>query len=190
MSNWHELVIEGPERVVRAFIVGFVAGRGEGGGVVFGGDLGLEAESFGERRKALFAAGSHHVVLAPERLAVPLADAVAQHGTGVGLRLERRRLVEAMTFSFRAEVYSRELAAEIRAALVDALPAGVRVEGLSQAEEIHPDARGPEPFAPLHSYIYRVSGRIVGSVEGVLQVWGLIHQRDFLDVSGFRIIER
>ena len=191
MSNWQEVVIEGPERTVRAFVLGFVAGRGEpGGGGVFGSDLPLEPESFGERLKALFAAGSHHIVLAPERLAAPLADALAQRGAQVGLRLEHRRAVVSAEFSFRAEVFSREVAAQIRRELLDTLPAGVRVEGLSEAEELHPEARGPEPFAPLHEYAYRVSGRIVGSIEGVLQVWETIHYRDFLEISGFRIAAR
>ena len=49
MSNWQELVIEGSERSVRAFVIGFVAGRGEPTGGVFGSDLPLAPESFGER---------------------------------------------------------------------------------------------------------------------------------------------
>ena len=33
--------------------------------------------------------------------------------------------------------------------------------------ENHPEARGPEPFAPLHAYVYRVSGNIAeGSILG------------------------
>jgi hypothetical protein len=189
MSSWHELVIEGPERIMRAFVVGFVAGRGERSGGVFGSDVGLQQESFGERLKALFAAGSHHVFLAPERLTVPLADALAQHGADVGLRLEHRRVVESAAFTFRAEVYSRDLAAEIRA-LLAALPAGVRLEDLSEAEEAHPEAHGPEPFAPLHEYVFRVSGRIGGSVEDVLRVWDRTHDRDFLEIGEFRIVAR
>jgi hypothetical protein len=188
MSIWHELVIEGSEKTLRAFVVGFVAGRGEAVGGVFGSDLPLEGESFGERLRALFAAGSHHVFLAPEGLALSLADAVTQRGPSVRLRLERHRVVQATEFSFRAEVYSREVATEIRAALLDALPSGVRVEGLSEAEEIHPEAHGPEPFAPLHSYVYRISGRISGSFEGVLTVWERSHEREFLEISSFRVI--
>jgi hypothetical protein len=187
--SWHELVIEGSEKAVRAFVVGFAAGRGERDAGVFGRDLGVEPESFGERLRSLFAAGSHHLLLAPGTLAAALADALAQHGAAVGLSLEHRRVVEFATFEFRTEVYSRELAPEIRGAL-KSLPAGVRVEDLSEAEEIHPEAHGPEPFAPLHEYVYRGSGRITGSVEGVLEMWGRIHERDFLEMSGFRIVAR
>src|SRR5437879_1587809 len=71
MTAWHELVVEGAERTLRAFVAGFLAGRGEHAGGVFGSDIALAAGSFGERLKALFAAGSHQVFLAPEPLAVP-----------------------------------------------------------------------------------------------------------------------
>src|SRR5438093_2338987 len=56
MTAWHELVVEGAERTLRAFVAGFLAGRGEHAGGVFGSDIALAAGSFGERLKALFAA--------------------------------------------------------------------------------------------------------------------------------------
>ena len=188
MWTWHELVIEGSAKTLRAFVLGFVAGRGEAGGGVFGGDLPLEGESFGERLRALFVAGSHHVFLAPEGLALSLVDALTQRGASVGLRLEGRRVVQSTEFSFHAEVYSREVATAIRTALLDALPPGVRVEGLSEAEEIHPEVHGPEPFAPLHSYVYRISGRIRGPFEGVLTVWERNHKCEFVEITSFRIL--
>ncbi len=188
MSTWYELVIEGSEKMLRAFVLGFVVGRGEAVGGVFGSDLPLEGESFGGRLRAFFAAGSHHVFLAPEGLALSLVDALTQRGVSVGLRLERRRVVQATEFSFCAEVYSREVARGIRTALLDELPSGVRVEGLSEAEEIHPEVHGPEPFAPLHSYVYRIAGRILGPFEGVLTVWERSHKCEFLEITSFRIV--
>src|SRR5438874_6486999 len=128
MTAWHELVVEGAERTLRAFVAGFLAGRGEHAGGVFGSDIALAAGSFGERLKALFAAGSHQVFLAPEPLAGPLARALGERGRELGLVVERRRVVEAAKFSFRAEAFSRDVAAQIRDALLAAPPAGVRVE--------------------------------------------------------------
>src|SRR5438445_13408309 len=95
MTAWHELVVEGAERTLRAFVAGFLAGRGEHAGGVFGSDVALAAGSFGERLKALFAAGSHQVFLAPEPLAVPLARALGQRCPELGLVVDRRRVVEA-----------------------------------------------------------------------------------------------
>src|SRR2546426_7438778 len=107
MTAWHELVVEGAERTLRAFVGGFLAGRGEHAGGVFGSDIALAAGSFGERLKALFAAGSHQVFLAPEPLAAPPAQALRERRRGLGLLAERRRMVGAAKFSFRAEAFSR-----------------------------------------------------------------------------------
>ena len=188
MSSWHELVVQGPEGSFRAFVVGFLAGRGERDGGIFGSDVDLEPESLGERLKGLFRVGSHHVFLAPERIALALENALVERGPEVKLRFERRRVVEAMAFTFRAEVFSRELAKEIRSALLDSLPSSVRVESLSESEEIDPKAHGPEPFAPLHEYVYRVSGRILGPIEDALPVWRRSHDRDFVEISSLAIV--
>src|SRR5207237_991540 len=116
----------GTERTLRAFVAGFLAGRGEHAGGVFGSDVALAAGSLGGRLRALFAAGSHHVFLAPAPLAVPLAQALGERGRELGLAVERRRLVESARFSFRAEAVYREAAAQMRGAVVTALPAGLR----------------------------------------------------------------
>src|SRR2546426_2846942 len=90
MTAWHELVVEGAERTLRAFVAGFLAGRGEHAGGVFGSDVALAAGSLRGRLRALFAAGSPHVFLAPAPLALPLGQAPREPGRGVGLARERR----------------------------------------------------------------------------------------------------
>ena len=182
MREWEELFFAGSERTIRAFVLGFAAAKGESG-VVFGSDIELEPEAFGERLKALFARGSHHVAFVPRTLAGPLADAVAVHGAALGLRIERRRVVQAASFPFRIEAFSRDEAGQLRTMLVDSLPAGAHVEALSEGEETHPEASGPEPFAPLHAYTYRASGRVMGAFEAVIDVWKRSQQLDFTEVG-------
>ena len=164
MRGWEELFFEGSERTVRAFVLGFAAANGESE-VVFGADIELEPEAFGDRLKALFARGSHHVAFVPSTLAAPLADAVATHGPALGLRIERRRSVQAASFPFRIEAFSRDEARQLRTVLVDSLPAGAHVEDLKEGEEMHPEASGPEPFAPLHAYTYRGVGTRYGCIR-------------------------
>jgi len=189
MLEWHELVIRGPEKVVRAFVLGFVAGFGGPAGV-FGSDLALEAESLGGRLKALLAAGSHHIFLAPASLADSLAPALGERGGELKLSVERQELVESASFSFGLEAFSRPIAEELRAALIRSLAPGVHVEQLSEAEETHPDARGPEPFAPLHEYIYRASGQIRGAFEGVLEMWRRARVQDCVEISAIRLVRK
>src|SRR5436309_1380247 len=120
MTSWHALVVEGPAPAVRAFVTGFFAGRGEHGGAIFGGDIVLEhgRESLGARLRALFTAGTHEVVLVPAELASPLAEAVREHGSTVGVRLVDRHVVTAASAGFRVKVFARELAQDIRTDLL------------------------------------------------------------------------
>jgi len=187
MSEWHELWVEGPEKAVRAFVAGFLTGRGAAGGAIFGADHALDPESLGERLKELFGTGAHHVVLVAEPLAGALAEVLAARGSEVGLRLERRRAIDSASFPFRVETFSRALAREIRAALLEALPPTVTVEALAESEETHPDAHGPEPFAPLHEYTYRASGRITGQLPDVLEIRRRARERDFVEVGALRL---
>ena len=187
MSVWHELVIEGAENACRAFIVGFTAGRRTARAGVFGHDCGLAPESFGERLRALFAGGSHHVFLAPKELAAPLADALVERGGDAGLRLERRRLVQSIHFAFRVEAFSRPVAAAIRRDLLTDLPAGVRIDALSESEEDVPSAHGTELYSPVHEFIFRASGRYVGRPPGIFEIQRHASGRDFVSIEGMHV---
>src|SRR5207249_11787838 len=105
----------------------------------------------------------------------------------LGVVVASSRWVEATESSFGAGAFSRGVAAQIRDALLAALPAGVRVEQRLEKEETHPEAHGPEPFAPLHEYVYRVSGDIVGPFEGVLEVWQRARTLEFVETDSLHL---
>jgi hypothetical protein len=71
--------------------------------------------------------------------------------------------------------------------LIAARPSDVRIEELSENEERHPEAHGAEPFAPLHEYIYRASGRIVGSPDGVIHMYRAARTLDFVEIGALHI---
>jgi hypothetical protein len=186
-SGWHEVVLEGREVAVRAFVTGFLAGFGGRGGGVFGADVGLEPESLGARVRELFSAGTHHVFFAPTDLVAALADAVEEHGADVGVRFESRRLVASASFEFRAETFNRESARAIRSALLSALPPGAQVEDAREQEEARPEARGVELYAPEHDYVWRASGRVVGAIPAVLEVRRRATTLELVETGPFRV---
>src|SRR5579871_1925431 len=191
MDDWHELVIEGPthgaEQAVRAFVAGFVAGRGgDGEHVVVGGDLPLAHATVGERLRALVAGGSHCVVFVTGALLRPLAQGLAQRSASLGLRIEHARPVRSARFAFAAETFSREVAADVRAALAR-LPEGVRIERRTEAEEEHPEVEGVELYAPVHRYSYRVAGDVVGPLPGVLAVHRALEAIDVVDAGQIEV---
>lgn len=187
MPGWCELVLEGAAKTARAFVIGFAAGREAPHAVFVGDDLALEPASLGARLRDLFTAGSHHVFLVPDDLAAPLEAAIRACGGDVGLRVERSRVIDSVGFTFRVEAYSPDVAANIRAALIAVRPSGVRIEELSENEERHPEAHGAEPFAPLHEYIYRASGRIVGPPDAIIRMYRDARALDFVEISALHI---
>jgi len=184
VTPWNEVAVHGREDVVRAFVAGFLAARGEReGSVLFGSELDLEPESLGERVRELFVAGAHAILLAPQPLADALAAALVEGGPAVGVRLEHRREVRAAGVTFRAEMFSRTQADGLRHALRTAVPEDTRVENLKESEDVHPEARGVDLYAPVHDYIYRASGRIAGAFPGVLEMRRRLGDMEFVDVG-------
>ena len=169
MSEWHAIVVEGGEREVRGFVAGFLADRqADPTNVVLGADVGLEHESLVERLRALLK-GGHHALLVPHDLAAPLVEALWRVGADVGLRVADRHPIAGARFDLEAEVFSREVATAIRAALGD-LPPGVHLEQHAEREEEHAEHQGVELYAPVHEYTYGVKARVTGSLDGVLDV--------------------
>jgi hypothetical protein len=186
MSTWHEIVVVGHRDQVRAFVLGFLAGRGGEGGV-FGSDVDLEADSLGRRLRDLLAAGTHHAFFAPAATADALADAIATHGADLGLRVESRRRIDSAEVAFEVEVFSRELAQQVRTALLTDLPEGVRVLDPVEHETVDPEAKGVEMYAPAHDYRYRASGRVVGSFAGVLEMRRRARTIEFVNLKPLKV---
>ena len=135
----------------------------------FGHDLDHETCSLGQRLRELLQGGHTVVLFVPDALVHPLGEAVAQAAPGVDLRVERSRVVGGASFHLRAEVFSREIAGELRA-IVRNLPPGVHTSHVSEHEEAHADAKGIEFHAPAHEYVYRLEADVAGTLPGVLDV--------------------
>jgi hypothetical protein len=170
MSHWYTVVIEGHERDLRAFVSGFLAERGldAAATAVFGDDVGLEHGSLVERLRTLLR-GGHHAVLAPGTVADQLVEALELGGAPLGLRVADHHPVASASFRFAAEVFSRDVSSAIRT-ILRALPAGVRFEQHAESEDEHTEHKGVELYAPVHHYAYRVRGKPVGPLGGILEV--------------------
>jgi hypothetical protein len=187
VSVWHVITVVGAEKALRAFVAGFLAGRQMRGPVLFGHDLGVGAASLSERVHDLFAAGSHYILLAPESAAIPVAAALRKRGGDADLRVESLATVLSAMMPFSAEVFSEELAVQVRSALRESLPPGVTVERFSDTEKREPDASGAALYAPEHSFTYRASGRLVGALPGVLEMRRRALDLEFVTVESITL---
>lgn len=171
MAQWTELVIEGSDDVARAFVTGFVAGRGGNAQaeVVHARDVDLEPVSLGDRLRELLRASSHVVVFAGPALAAPLRAALQEQGRPHGLVLESERAVASARVDVRAELASREASTRLREVIARS-GRTLRFEAHQETEEEHAEGKGVELYAPLHEYTYRMSATLAGGVGDVVAI--------------------
>jgi hypothetical protein len=190
MPAWHEIVVEGSEKVLRAFALGFASGHPGQEAMLLGTDVDLAPSSFHERLRELFAAGSHHLLLAPAETAAELAAAIRAHGERLDLRLVGRREILGARLAVAAQTFSADVARRLRDELFASLPSGVVVEDLEQTEEQDPSLKGTEIYSPAHSYTFKASGTFVGPLAGVLEMQRRAKALEFVKVEELAIDTR
>lgn len=174
MSAWYEVIIEGREEAIREILPGIAA---DGDAPFWGEDLDLHAGTLSERLLELLGARTHHLLFVP---ASQVGALLRMLKAKPEIRLERVREVLSGHFSFRAETYSREVAARIRGALHGPLPPGVLLGDFAEDEELDPDAKGVELYTPAHDYTYRAHGRFSGSPPGIFEMHRKLQALDFV----------
>jgi len=168
MSDWYAIVVDGGEAATRGFVSGFLGDRGlDATAVLVAEDVGVAAESLGERLLDLLNLGRHHVVLVTAAHADAFAEALARGGRGAGLALAERHRVAGASFAFTVETFSRDVAQDVHATLASP-PPGVTIVDRDESAETHGDEKGLTFFAPGHAYAYRARGRATGGLDGVL----------------------
>jgi hypothetical protein len=190
MSVWHEIIVTGSEDALRGFVAGCAAALGGKEAVVFGHDLDLEPSAFSQRLRELFAAGSHHLVFAPAKLAEEVVAALRSRGGEAELGLESVREVVRARMPFSAQAFSRDVAEKVRQKLVMGLPPGVEGDNIEESEERDPNARGPELYTPEHAYVYRVAGTFVGPLPGIIEMRRRARELPFVKVKAVELETR
>lgn len=167
--RWYELLIEGSEDALESLLA-------DPRDVIRGSELRLAESSLADRILEFLHAQTHHLVFASAARTRELAEAIRKNPD---LKLENIREVLGGRFGFKAEAYNREIGQKIHDALNENLPAGVDCVDLEK-EEIDPEAKGVELFAPAHEYIYKARGTIVGTPPGILEMNRRLVRLDFV----------
>lgn len=167
--RWYELLIEGSEDALESLL-------GDPRDIFRGSELRLAESSLADRILEFLHAQTHHLVFASAARTRELAEAIRKNPD---LKLENIREVLGGRFGFKAEAYSREIGQKIHDALNENLPAGVDCVDLEK-EEIDPEAKGVDLFAPAHEYVYKARGTILGTPPGILEMNRRIVRLDFV----------
>ena len=166
-KDFYELVVEGHFSVAKGFIHGLMEGSKISGTVLFSRENNIRRETLVEKVLEWIHLREDLIhVLCEESLLSLIRQGLEKKGAMLKLKLCSVKPIQKASFDFHYVAYSRKHGEEIKEIFVH-LPAPLRFVGAYQPkEEIHPEGKGLEEFAPLHEY--KVQGE--GAIEGPLEV--------------------
>jgi hypothetical protein len=176
MANYIEFLVHGDERELGAWLRGYAAGSGGARPVVFAHEAGFQLKKLRERIK--HHGEVRHVIVADAHggwLRAALAAAAPRYHFEVR---EERRIARAY-FHFEFDTPSEKVADRIKHVFAT-LPAGVTPTDFQPREVVDPAAKGAEVYTVEHHYRYQGEGVLEGDVEGVVRVFAVLSEIDFV----------
>lgn len=182
-DTYYEFVLDGDEKIARAYVEGFLKGKNIRSGVFFCKDHPIRSEH--HILGIQFIHGHTHMIcLAGIRAAV--RSAVKRAPEGLSLKLSSERAIRAIAFTFKFETAAKDIGAQLKK-LFHNPPKGVTLGDFEEHEEIDPGAKGVEGYAPLHDFRYHGGGKVTGDVEQVLFFHKKMKDLELVDVSDVRL---
>ncbi|HJX32239.1 MAG TPA: hypothetical protein VJ624_10405 [Thermodesulfobacteriota bacterium] len=178
---FYELLIEGHLPVTKGFIFGLLEGSKRTGTVILSQENNIKTETLGE----LFMELTHlhetlcHVVIEEDLLNV-IKNGLENTFNVLKLKLKGVRKIKKASFHFHYEVYAKKYGEEIKN-IFKKLPQPLKISADYQPhEEIHPDAKGIEFFAPLHEYNLKADGSVEGPIDVLLSFYKKIQEYELI----------
>ena len=172
MSKLYELIIEGHENFVKGFIRGLMTGAKTGSRVLFNNELSISKSTFAEKIKEFFDTPTTHTHVILDETALSLLEKVLdKESEKLRLKIVSRRNVSSASFKFKYSAYAENYGKMLKA-LFENLPEGVVLSDDYKPEEIlHPEAKGPEAYAPEHNYVINAKGSASGDLLDILVLY-------------------
>ena len=180
---FYELIIKGKEKIIDAFLRGFFLGR--------------------NIKKGFYMCDEHHMCEDPGRgflhfkdyvhlicrtdIKTGLESAIEQAPKDLGLKLYDTRKVTRAKFSFKFEIFNKKMGTSLKR-MLNAPPKGVRLIGFTDQEDINPEAKGVEMFAPLHEYSYSGEGQVDGDIEAVIHYYQKLDAIDLFNATEIKLM--
>jgi hypothetical protein len=175
MGKYTKLNVEGSSSAMRAFLVGWCAGRGMQCDdlrrrVLWPEEWNIRTEGTFQGIVDAILPGGVFAVLLDDDIVDPIVVALEPWEKRLELGVKSRQHIRAAYFKFEFEIFSRDEARAVRA-IFESVPDGVNVSSDYQPEERSDlSASGAEMYAPVHDYEFRGKGTIGGELRGVLEV--------------------
>jgi len=188
-KSYCEVIVDGSFDLIRGFVLGFLEGKGLSGEAIFENEHHIQNENtFGQLLRfigvkeeyihCIVGCGFHNL----------LRQAVQNRGLQNEIKLISVRDIRDAYFEFNYRAYNRKLGEKFKV-LFGSLPAGLRIEkGRGPEEQVHPDAKGIEAYAPLHEYELKGSGEIHGPVKEIIDFYGMLEHEEMIELGHIKLI--
>ena len=179
---YYEYTIKGDEDALCAYLDGFLRGKGIKEGYFFTKDHPFQSHQIKEMIKYHGAVGH---LICQSKLRQLVQSAIRQDNK-LGFEVKDTRKIKNCSFHFEFETANRTVAGTIKRALAKLVP-GVDLIDYDPEEVVDPKAKGPEGYAPLHSYTFKGAGLVEGDIAGVLKTHTRLSKNEFIDCEDIEV---
>ena len=167
---FNEVVLQGKPKVVRAFLSGLLLGAGRKATIYYSFLDGVQHEGKAEKLAEIIGMreGDCHVIVDAETAAW-LKGMAREIAAETGLTIATNRRIRSATMELKYHAFAPRYEDEIMAVL-NALPAGIKLAGYRRDVRTDPRAKGVEAYSPVHEFEAKGSGTVTGAVDQVIEL--------------------
>jgi hypothetical protein len=191
IKKYNEVVLEGALDLIRGFVIGFLEGSKIEGEAIFNEDHHIEKEgAFGQLMRLVGIRGDQVHLIVGAGFHELLSEALKKRKQEINITIVSVKEISMAYFDFTYKAFTRELGSELKEIFgaISRDPEGLHMEaGYKPEEEIKPEGKGVEAYAPLHEYQLKAAGRIHGPVKDVIDFYGVVEHYDMVELGNIKI---
>jgi len=185
-KKYYEMVLDGPDDLIKGYLLGFLNEKGLEGEIVFERELHMKKETALDHIVRVIYDEDRFRIMIEENAGRQIIDSLANE-KNLDIRVVSFRRITGAEFRVEFRVFSREMGIEYRK-IFASLPEGVELPEYRREEKIHPDAKGIEAYAPEHEYELKAEGIVRGRAREVLDFYDRIEHLPFIKLSEIDIV--
>lgn len=119
-------------------------------------------------------------------LARKVKEARERTGRGFPMELKTTRMVKSARFKVRMEIFSKELAADIKQQIQELAPF-MELTDYDPQEIFLPEGKGQELYAPEHDYTFKAAFKVNGPFRPVSVLFRFLTRHEVIEVSSIKL---
>jgi hypothetical protein len=167
-GKYYEVSVEGSFDLVKGFILGLLEGRSLTGAAIIAREHKIKKDhEFKDFLRRISGKEDQVRILMSDKALEALEEALVNLRDELDAKVLSIRRVGGAHFHLTYQSYAKEFGDDLKRLFANP-PEGVSVSGYKVEEDVNPEVKGMEAYAPLHKYEIRGKGRVYGSVREVI----------------------